>query len=421
MKTTGYTKLGILIVFSIGILLYGLNYLKGIDYFNSNKLYYIEYDRVDGLVESSSVMLSGYEVGQVKDIVFSDKDSGKLTVSISVSGDFMIPVGSVARIVSSDLLGTRSIKLQLANSNEYYETNDTIPGSIEEALAEQVSMQVLPLKNKAEELLASLDSAITVVTYIFNEESRKNLEESFENINRTIYNLEEASAQFNNLLTSEKENIHGILSNINDVSATLSENADNFATISENLSNLSDSISEVPLKKMLTDMSISVENINTVLEAINSEKGTAGLLINNPDLYNNLTELSASLDYLINDLRNNPKRYVHFSAFDFGKNLYISPDSDRNSNDESNYIFKVHLLSSQTPINTTNSIFDGIDNVEEMIISGVYNYLTGSSSDFYEILDLHEKIILSFPDASVVAFKNGRKVRLEKALRKNSQ
>lgn len=421
MKTSRYTKLGILITFSIAALIWGINYLKGIDLFQKNTTYYVEYERIDGLVKSSSVNLNGYEVGQVKNITFSEKNTGRLLVSFSIQADFKIPKGSVARIVSSDLLGTRSIKLILANSNEYYQNNDTIPGSIEDALADQVSMQVLPLKNKAEELLSSLDSAITVVTYIFNPETRKNLSESFEHINQTILNLEESSAQFNDIIQSEQDNIHSIIKNLESLSSILSANMDNIVSISDNLSNISDSLANTPLNEMLTNLSESINNINDIIQKVNSEKGTAGLLINDDKLYYNLTELSASLDYLVNDLRNNPERYVHFSAFDFGKNLYISPQTTNEVSDESDYIFKLNLLSSPTKIDLNSEIFKNFDDVEEMEISGSYNYLTGSSSNFYEILDLHESAVLSFPDASVVAFKNGRQVKIERALRNISK
>ena len=118
-----------------------------------------------------------------------------------VDAGFRIPVNSVAQIVSSDIMGTRSIRLVMSNENEIYSANDTIPGAVEADLKEQVSMQVLPIKNKAEQLLATLDSAITVLTVIFNEDARQNLSESFENINQTIENLEKKTADLNELVS----------------------------------------------------------------------------------------------------------------------------------------------------------------------------------------------------------------------------
>ncbi|WP_430973687.1 MlaD family protein [Sunxiuqinia rutila] len=416
MKLSKYTKLGLLIVFSFAIFIWGMNYLKGIDFFKQNTTYHVVYERVDGLLESSAVMMNGYQVGQVKSIDFSARNDGSLVVAFSLEGDFLIPRGSAARIVSSDIMGTKSIKLQIVPSNAYYQPGDTIPGSIEEDLKEQVSMQVLPLKNKAEQLLGSLDSAITVITYVFNAEARKNLAESFTRINQTILNLETASNEVSELLVSEKSNLQGIIQNMNELSASLNANSDDFTNIVSNFSSISDSLAAADLAKLIGELHASAQGMNSILEKLDTGKGTAGKLINDEELYSNLADMSQSLDNLLKDLRNNPKRYVHFSAFDLGKNVYVSPERAQNKN--ADYTLKVHLISSPKRMSLENSIFEQFEQVEEVEISGVYSYLTGSTSDIDEIMKMHTKAKTVFPDASIVAFKNGRKVRLEKALKK---
>jgi len=420
MKISKYTKLGLLIIVSVAILIWGLNYLKGIDYFNTNTTYYAVYDRVDGLMKSSSVDINGYQVGQVKDISFSDKNDGTLVVAFSIEGKFKLPVGTEARIISSDIMGTRSIKLLINPNNQFYAENDTIPSSIEGDLKEQVSMQVLPLKNKAEQLLASLDSAITVITYVFNPEARKNLSESFAHINQTIINLESASDELNLLLHSERGNIQGIMGNMNQLTSTLASSSEDFSAIAGNLANITDSISAVNMKEMMQSLAESSEGINQIIAKVNSKEGSAGLLVNDPELYQNLTQLSLSMDYLLKDFRNNPKRYVHFSALDLGKSIYINPEQNSSATNSA-YIFKVHLLSSPERLNLNNPIFEGFTKVEETEIANVYNYSIGNSSDIQEMYPLLEKAKKVFPDASIIAFKNGRQVKLDKALRKIGQ
>jgi len=414
MKLSRYTKLGLLVTFSIAVFVWGMNYLKGIDFFNRNTTYYVIYSHIDGLLESSAVMMNGYQVGQVKEIDFYGRKNGSLLVSFSLEGDFKIPKGTVARIVSSDIMGTKSVKLLIGSSNEYYQENDTIPGTIESDLKEQVSMQVLPLKNKAEQLLSSLDSAITVVTYVFNEEARKNLSESFAHINQTILNLKETSAELNAIMQEKSGNIRTILDNLTQITSTLSSSSGDISNIAMNISNISDSVASVDIAKVLNDFSKSAEGLSQIIQKVNNSEGTAGLLINNDELYSNLNRLSLSLDNLLNDVRNNPKRYVHFSAFDLGKEVYITP-ADPGKNPA--YTFRVNLISSPSPLNTENSLFKDFQPVEESEISGIYNYLTGNTTDFTEISELNEQAKQFFPDASIVAFKNGRQVKLEKALR----
>lgn len=418
MRLSKYAKLGILIVFSFAIFIWGMNYLKGIDFFKQNTSYKVIYERIDGLLESSAVMMNGYQVGQVKTIEFTDRNDGSLMVTFSLEGDFKIPKGSVARIISSDLMGTKSIKLQIVPSNAYYASGDTIKGSIEEDLKEQVSMQVLPLKNKAEQLLASLDSAITVVTYVFNAEARKNLSESFAHINQTILNLEKASSELSELLTAEKGNLQGIIQNVNEISATLNESSDDFSNMMGNFSSISDSLAAADLSLLVTELQASAKGINSILGKIEQGEGSVGKLMNDDQLYANLTEMSQSLDFLLKDIRNNPKRYVHFSAFDLGKDVYISPRNNSLKKTNEDYTFKVHLISSPTRLAKDNTLFDDFDQVEEIEVSGVYSYMTGNTNDIAKIMKTHTQAKDIFPDASIIAFKNGRKVRLEKALRR---
>ncbi|MGQ8335427.1 MlaD family protein [Sunxiuqinia sp. A32] len=420
MKLSRYTKLGILVVLSIAIFIWGLNYLKGIDFFNNNTSYVVVYDHVDGLLESSAVTLNGYQVGQVKDIDFSEKKDGSLAVVFSLEGDFRIPRGSTARIVSSDIMGTKSIKLQIEQSDQYYESYDTIPGSIESDLKEQVSMQVLPLKNKAEQLLASLDSAITVVTYVFNAEARKNLSESFERINNTILNLELTSNELKDILSSENGNIKSTIGNLNAITTNLADNSDEISTVIENFASVSDSIAAINFKTMLEQIAESAEGMNNIITKLTNGEGSAGLLLNDEELYNNLNSLSASLDNLMKDIRQNPKRYVQFSAFDLGKDIYITSREPVAPSKDDQYKFKVHLISSPTRLDTSNIIFDGLDEIEEVSVGGLYNYMVGSTSDFQEITKIHSVAKLKFPEASIVAFKNDRKIKLEKALRRIS-
>ena len=414
IKISKYTKLGFLIVSSLVILIWGINYLKGMDLFKKSSNYYVIYSKIDGLLNSSAVNINGYQVGQVTNIEFMSDYSGRLIVTLSLEGNFKIGKGSTARIVSSDIMGTKSIKMEIAHSGDYYISEDTIPGTIEEDLKEQVSMQVLPLKKKAEELIASLDSALTVVTYVFNQRTRQNLTESFENINRTVANIESASAELNRIITNGK--IGSIMSNVDSITGTLERNSGQVTNIIKNLSSLSDSLSKLNISPIFDEISESVAGVNTIIQKLNSTESTAGLLINDPVLYKNINNLSNSLDLLLKDIRINPKRYVHFSAFNVGKDVYItSKPSSVDENDQ--IVYKVHLISSPVKLSTESAFFKGLGSIEEMKVSETYNYMAGSTSDFEKINQILDAARVNFPDASLLAFKNGRKIKLEKAIK----
>lgn len=413
MKVSKYTKLGILIVVSITILIWGLSYLKGNDVFEKSDDYHVIYNRIDGLSESNEVLLSGYKIGQVKNIQFLPDHSGKLLVTFSIDSSIKLPVNTVAQIVSSDLMGTRVIKINLGNGQEFYANNDTIPGDVESDLKEQVSMQVLPIKNKAEELLGTLDSAITVLTVIFNEDARKNLSESFENINQTIYNIEKTTADLQEIVSAEKENVGKIIANLDTISTVLNNSTQNFENTLSNLSTLSDTLARLPLSPLVQNILHTTEQINEILAQLEGTDNTAGLLLNDDKLYESMNLLAENINLLMADIRVNPERYLNFSALDLGRKVYVNTTGEA----AGNIIFKVHLVSSQNQISTNSDRFEGLGEIEEYEASGAYSYLVGSTSSFSQIVSLHEKALKKFPDASIVAFKNGRLIKLERALK----
>lgn len=414
IKISKYTKLGLLVIACLSILIWGINFLKGIDILKKNTKYYVVYEKIDGLLESSSVNINGYQVGQVSEIKFLSDYSGRLIATLSLQGDFKIAKGSTAKIVSSDIMGTKSIKLEIVHTAEYYLENDTIPGDTESDLKEQVSMQVLPLKKKAEELIASLDSTLSIVTDIFNQRTRKNLTESFENLNLTIANIESVSAELNKTVGSGK--INSIVENIDSITSTFKENSGAITNVIKNLSALSDSLSHLNISPLFEEIKSSVAGINTIIQKLTTNESSAGLLINDPALYQNLNSLAGSLDLLLKDVRSNPKRYVHFSAFNTGKDVYITakpgPTDTKNA-----VVYKIHLISSLARLSTESTFFKGLGPIEELKVGGTFNYMAGKSTDFDQIIKLLETAKLNFPDACLVAFKNGRKIKLEKVIK----
>lgn len=414
MRISKYTKLGILIVFSLTILVWGLAYLKGNDFFSSSQYYYVFYDRIDGLEKSSNVSLNGYPIGKVRHVEFTPDNSGRLLVTLAIDAGFKIPVKSVAQIVSSDIMGTRSVKLILSHEKALYQPNDTLIGTIESDLKEQVSMQVLPLKNKAEELLGTLDSAITVLTMIFDEDAQRNLSASIANVNQTIKNLESTTGDLKDIVSSEKENVKNIIGNLDEITTTFKNNSSQLDATIKNLHDFSDTLSNVSVTPIVDNIQAISGKLSVTMDKINSDETTMGRLLNDDDLYNSLNLLSQNLAFLISDIQNNPKRYLQFSAFDFGKEVYVNTKNDLSSKD---IVFKVHLISSKMKIDLNNEIFKNLGRVEEYYSGGVYSYLVGDTGVYSEIEQLHNSIRKEFPESSIVAFKNGKLIKLEKALK----
>ncbi|MBK5202936.1 MAG: MCE family protein [Prolixibacteraceae bacterium] len=315
MRKAQFIKLGILIFFCIVVLIWGINYLKGLDLFTNNKNYYSVYNHIDGLIESSPVEVNGYQVGQVKSIEFSPKNDGSLIVCYFLKKEFKIPKGSSAHIISSDIMGTKCIQLIINKSSEYYSGGDTIPGTIEAGLKEQMNSVLQPIQTKIKHLFSSMDSTMTVISSIFSDNTKQNLSESFTQIGQIVSNLHQTSEVLRKVMIKESENIQSILNNTEEITEGLTVSSVDIKNITKNISAVSDSLASAPIKQALTDLSEAAFGLNQIAQKINDSKGTAGELINNKDFYNRLNQLSSSLDSLTNDIRINPKKYIHFSVF----------------------------------------------------------------------------------------------------------
>jgi len=315
MRKAQLIKLGILIFFCIVVLIWGINYLKGLDFFTNNKNYYSVYSHIDGLIESSPVEVNGYQVGQVKSIEFSPKNDGNLIVCYFLKKEFKIPKGSTAHIVSSDIMGTKCIQLIINKSSEYYSEEDTIPGTIDLGIKEQMNSILLPIQKKVEHLFSSMDSTMTVISSIFSDNTKQNLSDSFLQISQIVSNLHQTSEVLRKVMVAESTNIESILDNTEEITNGLTVSSANIKHITKKISSVSDSLAEVPIKQTLTDLSETADGLNQIVKKLNNSKGTAGELINNKELYLNLSRLSSSLDSLTNDIRLHPKKYIHFSIF----------------------------------------------------------------------------------------------------------
>ena len=301
MKIYKETKIGFFIVLIIAFFFWGFNFLKGRNLFTTHQQYYAIFNNVAGLQKSSVVSTNGYKIGTVSEISFLKGDATKIVVEISVERQFKLPKNSVVEIFSSDIMGTKAVNLVFSNSHEIASQRDTLPSRVADDLSSLVSKQIIPLKDKAEHLIVSIDSVMQIVNHTLTPKTQQSIQNS-------IFALEQ-------LIVSEKQKINEILSNIESISGNLKNSNQSITNITKNLSSISDSIATSNLKKAIDQAGLALAQTNQILTKINSGKGSIGKLVNNDSLYNALNHSMMDLDSLLIDLKSHPKRYVHFSVF----------------------------------------------------------------------------------------------------------
>ncbi len=307
--------IGISFIAAIVIFVWGFNFLKSKSLFKPELVYYAKYEKVNGLIKANPVVINGLRVGQVKDVYFSPDMSGNIMVSMVLSTEFPIPKNSIARIFSSDLMGSKAIELVLGNSTQILQEGDTLPTSIEGGLMEEVNAQVQPIKAKAENLLASIDTLVIALESVFNETARENLKESFQNIELTFANLQRTTSNIDTLVVEESSRISSILVNLDSLTSALNENKGNIQNIIRNFEVISDSLAKSEIPGTFAQINKTLVDMQEILEKINEGQGTLGMLVTEDSLYLELNRSAVALDSLLNDIRLNPKRYVKFSLF----------------------------------------------------------------------------------------------------------
>jgi phospholipid/cholesterol/gamma-HCH transport system substrate-binding protein len=315
MAISKEVKVGAIVLGGIIVLYFGINYLKGKDFFSSEKRVYAIYNRVEGLAPSNLVQVNGLKAGFVRDIKLLPDHSGRIIVSMRIMDDMKIPRNSVAQIFATDLLGTKSIRLIFGNSTEDVQNGDTLQADIQNSISEEVNAQVAPIKMKAENLLASLDSVTTILRDVFNQKTKDNIKQSFASISTSLRSMQNLTGNLDTMMTKENAKIKSIIDNVDAITSNLKNNSKHISAAIENIANITDTLRKANLAATLENTRRTLEQTANIFDKVNQGKGSLGMLVNDDSLYVNLNNTAHSLDALIKDLNAHPKKYVHFSVF----------------------------------------------------------------------------------------------------------
>ncbi len=318
MKLSKEVKAAIIVISGLAAIIWGFNFLKGNALFSKQREFFAVYNQLDGLQTGNPVNINGYKVGQVVEIKFFDDGSGRLLVKFVVNEKVKIPKSSIARIASSDLLGGKNIQIVLRHHIQLVESGDTLLSDNQPSITDEFNSQIAPIKKKAENLLATTDSILTSIQYIFNKNTRNNLSSSFASIERTLRSLEHSSYALDTLMTTQQSRLRNIFGNVESITSNLRSNNERISKIFANLSSISDSLVKSNFTSTIRNANAVLDKSASIMDKISKGQGSMGLLLNNDSLYNNLAASSSDLDKLLIDVKENPKKYVHFSIFGGG-------------------------------------------------------------------------------------------------------
>ena len=296
VKTAGLVIAGLLLIIFL------FNYLKGENLLDSSRKFYAVFDNVEGLGTSAPVTINGLTVGKVQEINFDDSTPGQLKVTLLVDNDFEFSKNSTAELYENGLIGGKAIAIVPVMDNEVpAKSGDLLPSTVKPGLSELLNQRLTPLQEKIEIVMLSANDVLSNINDVFDDETKANLKSSIAQLNATISSFEKTSKSINELVVNNQEKLDNTLSNVD--------------TISENLASITDSIEAANLAQTIKTLEATVGNFNALLSSVENGEGSLGKLMKDEGLYNNLEGASLQLEQLLEDMKLNPKRYVHFSLF----------------------------------------------------------------------------------------------------------
>ncbi|QIE58360.1 MCE family protein [Rasiella rasia] len=301
MKLSREVKTGILAIGAILLFIFGYSYLKGTNLLEKNRTFYVEYGNVEGLAKGAPVTINGLKVGKVQAIDFGE-ERGKLVVEFTVEKDFDFSKNSIVRIYSSGLIGGKSLGIfPIYDDSGVAESGDYLSGEVQMGMLDEFSKTLAPLEQKLEGTLSVVDSLLISFIEIIDEDTRTDLKSAIANLSNAANNFSALTGKADRILGKNGEKLDRTFTNL-DVTTK------NFAT-------LSDSLAKIEVGQMLQNLEDATAGLKEVVDKVNSADGSVGKLLNDDKVYQNLEGATRQLEELLQDMKLNPKRYVHFSLF----------------------------------------------------------------------------------------------------------
>ena len=286
------------VLLSVGLLYWGINYLKGVNLFTPSNFYKVSFAQVNGLNVSAPVTINGFQVGLVSNVSYDYQNNGNIIVELSLDKELKLPLGSEAKIVT-DMLGTSTVVLDLGKEQQYYSVGDEISGKVQSGLMDNVSKELMP---SLASMLPKVDSILTSINTILSNPA---LNESVTRLNKISANLDNLTAQLDKTMS---QNLPTIMGNASGITTDLK-------SISSNLNEMTTELNAVPLDSTMNSINATMANLKLLTDKLNGKESSLGLMMNDKDLYNHLDQTVLSLDSLFKDIKANPKRYINVKVF----------------------------------------------------------------------------------------------------------
>jgi len=310
MKISKEFKIGIFALIMIAALYWGVNYLKGKNFFSRDNIYYALFEQTGDLSNSSPVLIKGVRVGIVSKIEYDPRVSDSIRIQLRVNQRYCVPRDSRAVIFTNGIMGGKAIRIDVGTEPQCMISGDTIsttPKNRGEVGASDIDF----FKDRLAELTVNLSKTLDALTIILSDNTK--------DVHTTMRNLASLTSHLDALVDSQSGNIRATVNNVRGLSASMKGYTSNVERILGNVESITDSLSRTNLPQLVANLNSTVADLKAVSAKLNSGDGTLGLMINDRALYDSLLRVSRGASLLLDDFKANPRNYIRLSVFGGGK------------------------------------------------------------------------------------------------------
>ncbi|MBL7691920.1 MAG: MCE family protein [Flavipsychrobacter sp.] len=309
MKISKEVKTGTLVVTAIVVFFAGFYFLKGSDLFSNDKEYYCYFPSVDGLQKSTFIQIKGLNVGQVTNMELAGDKGVKVT--LSVANKTQIPSGTIATLAQSDLLGSKIIRLDLGEGPGVEQKGAILQARKDGGAIDKISGELTPRLEELKITIIAFNNALNNINSIVGPDNQAAITAAIQSLKATSENV----ARLSDALNKESGQITGIIRNTNSITGNLAKSNDSIQRIIANTSKITGQLANAPIQKTITDLQKTTAQLQGIMDKVNNNQGSLGMLVNDKELYNNMNKSLKSVTELTNDLKARPGRYINVSVF----------------------------------------------------------------------------------------------------------
>jgi len=295
-------KTGVFAVVSILLFILGFQYMRDSKLFQVSREFHVVYPNVVGLERSAAVTINGMKVGKVSDIKLINSQGDAVMVTFIIEDDFEFSKSSVIKIYPSGIIGGNNLAVLTNGSDPMIaQAGDTLVGALESGMIDGLIEKFTPIEKSLLSTLTKVDSVMMDLDQVLDQAAKRHLRQSMADLSSTMDQLNQTSTSLNTLVQHNE--------------AYLSNTFADLGRTASNMAKITDSIALINSATLLNDLSESMNALKQITAAMASGEGTLGALINDPSLYQNLEQVTKEAQKLVEDIKAQPKRYVHFSLF----------------------------------------------------------------------------------------------------------